>query len=261
MSDASLRAEGLCARHGRQRVFSDLSMQIRTGEIVALLGPNGCGKTTLIRCLTGLHSPCEGAIWLDDRSLFAHSLRQRARRIAYVPQYHRLAFGYPVLAIVLMGRMAGRGLLARPGRHDHEQAMAALEKVGAANLADRPYTQLSGGQRQLVLIARALAQDAAFLILDEPTNNLDYGNQLRLLDRLRELVSEHHGILFTTHHPEHALGTASRTILLKQGHILAEGEPEATLSHERLLTLYDLPKSTQLTVPFPSKPKNKGNAS
>lgn len=240
MSGPTLEAMNLAAGHHGRPVFESIALAVHPGEIVALLGPNGCGKTTLLRCLVGVHRPMKGAVRVEGKRIENLSPSHRAACIAYVPQYHRQAFGYRVLDIVLMGRLAGRGMLARPSRDDVGCALDILAGVGLADHAELPYTELSGGQRQLVLIARALAQEVPLLVLDEPVNNLDYGNQWRLLDRLKQLVDPSHAVLFTTHHPEHALHVASRAVLMKQGHLLANGAPESVLHESAIRDLYGL---------------------
>ncbi|HEY0302368.1 MAG TPA: ABC transporter ATP-binding protein, partial [Rhizomicrobium sp.] len=158
-------------------VGRSLDVALDTGEVLALLGPNGGGKTTLLKTLLGLLTPIAGAVRLDDKALGDYSIQQRARLIAYVPQVHVGTFAFTVETVVLMGRTAHGDLFSRPSAHDHDVAARALSRFGIAHLSPRPYTQISGGERQLVLLARALAQEPQFIVLDEPTASLDFGNQ------------------------------------------------------------------------------------
>lgn len=236
-----LEAENLMAGHHGEPVFSGLNLQLNLGEVVALLGPNGCGKTTLLRTLMGLHPASEGQVTFDNRPVNKLANRARARLISYVPQYHRLAFAYPVIDMVTMGVMAGYSEWARPSKEQQAQAYDALAQLGIEDLANRPYTELSGGQRQMVLIARALAQDTPYLFLDEPTNGLDYGNQIRLMQKIRDLAHKTRCIVMTTHHPEQALMAASRVITLQNGEIRQDGSPRAVVTQQRISQLYGLP--------------------
>ena len=156
-----------------------LDIALATGEVLALLGPNGGGKTTLLKTLLGLLKPKSGEVRLGDKPLGDYSIRDRARVIAYVPQVHIGTFAFTVETVVLMGRTAHGTLFSRPSARDRAVALAVLERFGIAALADRPYTMISGGERQLVLLARALAQEPQFVVLDEPTASLDFGNQGR----------------------------------------------------------------------------------
>jgi iron complex transport system ATP-binding protein len=229
--------------YGRKKVLNGLKLEIAAGGIVALLGPNGSGKSTLLKLLLGLLKPERGTVALRGRELVRYSRRELAREVAYVPQVHREAFGYTVREIVLMGRMASTPFLARYGARDLELVEEALEKLEIAHLSDRPYTQISGGERQLALIARAIAQGASTFIMDEPTNNLDYGNQIRLLERIARLAVDGHTFLMTTHHPDHALSIADRVVLMKQGTILRDGPASSTITPRALCELYDLRES------------------
>ena len=167
--------------YGTRTVVYDVSFRIRTGEVVCLLGPNGSGKTTLFKAMLGLLPLQAGEMRLEGKNVRRWSRRDYARHIAYVPQLHVPSFPYTVLDMVSMGRTPYLGACSSPGPSDRRIANEVMEEISIAHLRDRPYTEISGGERQLVLIARALAQRPQFLIMDEPTSHLDYGNQIRTL--------------------------------------------------------------------------------
>ncbi|MGM0517930.1 MAG: ABC transporter ATP-binding protein [Pseudomonadota bacterium] len=235
-----LAMRNLSAGHGGTPVIHGVSFSVAAGESISLLGPNGCGKTTLLRTLLGLHPADAGAVRLDGRPLADWTARERARFVAYIPQVHVGAFGHRVIEVVMLGRTAHRGLFARYTAEDRRIAREALARVGIESLAERPYTQISGGQRQLALIARALAQQARLFVMDEPVNGLDFGNQLRLLDLIRQLRDEGLTVIQTTHYPDHALYAASRVLLMHEGRVLADGPPEATMTPDHLARLYGI---------------------
>lgn len=237
-SASSLAAVGLGFDRGRRRIVADVHLQLARGEVLALLGPNGAGKSTLLRLLLGLLRPGSGAVLLDGQPLAAVPRRVLARRLSYVPQLHVPPFPYSVEQVVVLGRLAGTSLLRAPGRKDRAVVHELLQRVGIAHLADSPYTEISGGERQLALIARALAQGADFLIMDEPATGLDYGHQHRLLMRLRALAAAGYGVVFTTHHPEHALLAADRTLLLQAGRLHASGPTAEVLTPASIESLY-----------------------
>jgi len=223
----------------RDRVVGNhLDISLKAGEVLALLGPNGGGKTTLLKTLLGLLPPKGGEVRLGDRPLASYTLRERARRIAYVPQSHGATFGFMVETFVLMGRTAHGTLFSRPSTADRAIAARMLERFGIAHLADRPYTKISGGERQLALLARALAQEPKFVVLDEPTASLDFGNQGRVMREIRALGASGHGVLFTTHDPNHAMRAADRAFLLRQGVHMADGEVRTVLNRAQLEALY-----------------------
>jgi len=223
----------------RDRVVgSHLDISLRPGEVLALLGPNGGGKTTLLKTLLGLLPPKGGEVQLGGRPLTSYTARERARHIAYVPQSHAATFAFDVETIVLMGRTAHGTLFSRPSPGDRVIAIRMLERFGIAHLAGRPYTNISGGERQLTLLARALAQQPQFVVLDEPTASLDFGNQGRVMQEIRALGASGHGVLFTTHDPNHAMRAADRAFLLRQGVRLADGEVRTVLNREQLEALY-----------------------
>ena len=215
-----------------------LDVALSTGEVLALLGPNGGGKTTLLKTLLGLLKPKAGEVLLGGKPLDNYSISERARVVAYVPQVHISTFAFTVETVVLMGRTAHGSLFSRPSGQDRAVAQAALERFGIATLANRPYTMISGGERQLVLLARALAQEPQFIVLDEPTASLDFGNQGKVMKEIRALAKSGHGVLFTTHDPNHALRAADRAYLLREGARIADGPVATVLNREQLEALY-----------------------
>jgi len=226
----------------RDRVVgTGLDVTLNRGEVLALLGPNGSGKTTLLKTLLGLIVPRHGEVMIGDRALSSYRLRERARLIAYVPQAHVATFAFAVEAVVLMGRSAHGGLLSRPTGADRAAVADAMQRFGIGALAGRPYTMISGGERQLVLLARALAQEPQFIVLDEPTASLDFGNQGKVLQEIRALASAGHGVLFTTHDPNHALRAADRAYLIRDGVRLAVGTAREVLTRTELERLYRAP--------------------
>lgn len=213
-------------------------LAIEGSEITCLLGPNGSGKTTLLRTLLGLLPPLGGAVTLDGRALGEWKAAARAARLAYVPQAAESYFDFSVLEVVEMGRTMHRGAFSQPGKDDREHARRALERLGIAALAERPLNRVSGGERQLALIARALATEATHLLMDEPTANLDYGNQSVVLDEIARLKSAGVAVFFSTHNPEHALRIADRALMIRAGAIMAAGATAEVVNSENLSALY-----------------------
>lgn len=234
----ALRAENLCIGHGKRVVASGLSFTVAPSQVLALLGPNGSGKSTLFRTLLGLLPPLGGSLWLDGQPLAQWSRRALARRIGYVPQAYASHFDYTVLDTVLMGRAAHLSPLTQPGPADREQAQACLARLGIAHLGARTMHAISGGERQLALIARALAQEAALLVMDEPTASLDFGNQLRVLEQLQQLREQGVAVLLSTHQPDHAMQVADRLMLLDDGRMTGPGPVAEVATAEALAALY-----------------------
>lgn len=233
-----LVAENISFGFPEKPVLRDISFGVRKGEIISLLGPNGSGKTTLLKTLLGLYRLDKGRILFEGRTIT--SLRQQAlaRSIAYVPQIHRASFAYSVIDVVLMGRIPHKTFFSRFSADDMEIAHQALDKLSILHLRDRPYTRISGGERQLALIARAMTQGAHTFIMDEPANGLDYGNQIKLLEGLIDLCDEGYTFIKSTHFPDHALWVADRVIMLKEGSIIADGAPGEVITSENLFALY-----------------------
>jgi iron complex transport system ATP-binding protein len=206
--------------------------------VLALLGPNGSGKTTLLKTLLGLIPPQGGEVLLDGQPIARLPLRERALLLAYVPQVAATGFGFLAREVALMGRTAHAGFFARPSARDHAVVDAALARLGIAALADRPVTQISGGERQLVWLARALAQEPRCVVLDEPTASLDFGNQGHVLREIRRLAEAGLAVLFTTHDPNHALRFADRVLLIRDGGTMAQGPVRELIDGPHLRRLY-----------------------
>ncbi|MGB3388160.1 MAG: ABC transporter ATP-binding protein [Pseudaminobacter sp.] len=219
------------------RSLAGIGFEVKRGDVVCVLGPNGAGKTTLIRCLLGGLS-ASGKIVVDGVPARDLNPRQFATRIAHVPQTTHSVFGHMVRDIVLMGRSAHLGMMEAPGARDRGIAEVSLERVGIAHLADRQFATVSGGERQLCLLARALAQEAPVLIMDEPAASLDFGNQVKILEIVGSLARSGYAIMMTTHHPDHALLTGTQVLALREGRIFGTGAPHALLTSEFLSGLY-----------------------
>ncbi len=236
-----LEVKGLSFSYGAHRVFEDVSFEARSGQTVCLLGHNGVGKSTLFRCLLGLAEGYGGEIRVDGDEIRTMSRREFARRVAYIPQSTDPAFDYSVVDVVLMGRTAhGRGF-AGTTPADEEAAFEALDRVGIASLADCGFARISGGERQMVLIARALAQKTGMLVMDEPTANLDFGNQYRTMRLIEDLRASGYLVVMSTHNPQQALAWATSVLVLHGGRLFAQGAPEAVLTRETMERIYGIP--------------------
>lgn len=219
-------------------VTEAISLSVTSGQALYLLGPNGSGKTTLFKTILGILEKRSGSILIDGKDTAHWPQRRLAQALAYVPQAHSPPFPYSVRDVVLTARTAHLGLFGMPSRQDVEISDEAIATLGLSHLADARYTEISGGERQLVLIARAVAQQSQFLVLDEPTSNLDFGNQIKVLTKVRELARRGYGLLITTHLPDQAFLCASHVALLKQGRLMALGDPHAVLSETLLRETY-----------------------
>jgi iron complex transport system ATP-binding protein len=235
-----LEARGLAYGHRGQALGRELDLTLAPGNALCVLGPNGAGKSTLLRTLLGLLPPVAGTVTLDGEDAARLDRAEISRRVAYVPQAAPAVFEFSVLDIVEMGRVAHRGAFARPARRDAEIARAALERLGIGALAERPIGAISGGERQLALIARALAAQSGCIVLDEPTAQLDYGNQARVMEELARLRDGGIGILLCTHDPDHAFLLADQVLLLRRGGALASGAAAQVLDAGNLSQLYGI---------------------
>jgi iron complex transport system ATP-binding protein len=218
-----------------------ISLEIPPGTITAILGPNGSGKTTLLHLLLGILSPTQGTILMAGQPRGEYTRRMLSRMVGLVPQDENIPFELDVLEYVLLGRAPYLGLMEKPGRDDEEAALAVLEATGLTPLIQRTVPSLSGGERQLVTVARALAQEPRILLLDEPTSHLDLRNTRRILQIARELAGRGVTIVFTTHDPNAAAASADRVVLLRQGQVVAAGAVREVLTSETLTATYEMP--------------------
>lgn len=226
--------------YGAEPVLRDVSFQVESGQFVCILGANGCGKTTLLKTMLGFFRPQGGSVLLDGENVHTMDVRRMAQKVAYIPQSHVPPFPFRVIDVVLMGRTPYLSRTYRPTQEDHQIAMDALERLGITSLADRRYTALSGGQRQLVIIARAIAQQTGIIIMDEPTASLDFGNQYLVLAQLLKLKQQHMSIVMVTHNPEHAIYCADRIIAMRDGRVLMDGTTEQIITEPLLREIYGM---------------------
>jgi iron complex transport system ATP-binding protein len=235
-----LDVAGVAVRLGPRAVLAGVDLEVAAGEVVGLLGRNGAGKTTLLRVACGALAPDAGQVRLEGRALDSIDRRERARIAALVPQDAQLAFPFSVAEVVLMGRTPHLGWLGFEGAHDLDVARAAMARMGIAALADRSVLTLSGGERQLAMVARALAQEPRLLLLDEPTAFLDLRHRLEVLTVVRELAAAGTSALVVSHDLGVAARFCDRLVLLGDGRVLASGPPRAVLTPDLLRAAFGI---------------------
>ncbi len=219
-------------------IFSDISFSLAEQEVLCILGPNGIGKSTLIRCLANLNPLCAGGIRLHDRDVRSLNHRDVAKVVGYVPQAHEIVFPFPVREFVLMGRAPHLELFSSPGKDDYAKADEAIGLVGIRKIADKPVNEISGGEYQLAMIARALAQEPEVLLLDEPTSHLDFGNQIRVLEIIDRLASDGLSVIMSSHFPDHAFLTSNNVAIMQHGSFMAYGLAEEVVTEKNLKQTY-----------------------
>jgi iron complex transport system ATP-binding protein len=240
MTAPLVRVREASFRYGQREILRNLNLEVHRGEILSVLGPNGCGKTTLLRCIAGALAPSSGSVQVGGDEVRSLAPPARARRIGFLIQDHTPTFPFAVGDVVLMGRAPHLGLFGFPGARDRALADAALDRVGLLSLKHRPYTRVSGGERQLVLLARILAQEPDLILLDEPTTHLDLRNQVLTLRTVRSLAAGGMTMIMTTHDPNHALWFEGRAALMKDGHFMAVGRAEEVMTEATLTSTYDV---------------------
>ena len=234
-----LKLENISCNYGKENIIENITFNVKKGEILSILGANGSGKSTLLKAIVGL-LPYAGTLLLDGVESKKLTTKKRASLIAYVPQSTVIPFEFNVLEVVLMGRFHASSFGLSYSVDDKNIAFKALSQVGIESFSDKIYRYLSGGQRQLVLIARALAQQSELIIMDEPVTGLDLGNQIRLLDLMEELTFLGHTIVQTTHNPNHALRVSQKVVWIHKRNILSFGEPNVVVSPENIRKVYQV---------------------
>lgn len=235
-----LEVKNAVCGYGTKKVVENISLSVETGEILCLLGPNGVGKTTFFKSILGLLNLLGGEILIDGENVLKLPKKEIAKLIGYVPQAHTPPFPFSVLDVVVMGRTAHMGMFASPSLKDIKIAEEALETLGISFLKDRIYTEISGGERQMVLIARALTQQPKILIMDEPTSNLDFGNQIRVLEQINNLSKKGMGIIMTSHFPNHVFLCSTKVALMQRDNVFAVGSVEDVVTEENLKSAYGI---------------------
>lgn len=226
--------------YGSRTVINDISFDVETGDILCLLGPNGVGKTTLFKSILGFLKLQGGKILLNGENIQEWPKNRLAKAIGYVPQAHTPPFPFSVLDVVVMGRVAHLGIFSSPTQKDIKIAEEALETLNISFLKNRIYTEISGGERQMVLIARALTQNPLILVMDEPTSNLDFGNQMRVLEQINHLSKKGLTVIMTSHFPNHAFICSTKVVILKKDGVYLKGSAAEVMTEENLKAAYGI---------------------
>lgn len=235
---SELVVESLSFSYGARTVLRDISFTVRPGDFVALLGPNGAGKSTLFRSILRFSGHYGGVVRVDGVDTRSMARRALAQKVAYIPQSSQQAFDYTIMELVLMGAAMRLPLFKTPDAKEEARALGILGELGIAHLAERSCDEVSGGEYQLALLARTLMQEASILIMDEPTANLDYGNQFRVMERVSKLVSSGFAVIMSAHDPNQVLQHASRVLVIDEGTLCADGAPAEVMTEGLLSKIY-----------------------
>ena len=244
----------------KENIFNDVNLSLENGDVLCILGPNGTGKSTLIKCINGLLKLKEGSILINNQNIHSLNKNDLAKMIGYIPQSHNSTFAFSVFDVVLMGRAPHLSLTSVPGEKDYKIAENALKSLGISHLTHKTYTEISGGERQMVLIARVLAQQPQILLLDEPTSHLDFGNQIRTLNVINKLAESGLSVIMTSHFPDHAFLSSNKVAIMNGGTIMEIGTPESVITEENMRRAYNIDvkilevdKHRKACIPMPIK--------
>jgi iron complex transport system ATP-binding protein len=239
-----VRTEGLSFSYENREILNGIDFHSESGEITAILGPNGCGKTTLLDCIIGFIKPERGEVFIREKNLQSLSIKEIAREVAYIPQKTSPAFSFSVIEMAVSGRVAHLGIFSSPGEKDYAIAERSLMETGIWHLRDRTYGTLSGGEAQLAIIARALSQETDILIMDEPTAYLDFNNSYMVIDIIIHIVREFgKSVIFTTQNPNEIFyinrsGLKTKSLMLKNSRIFRSGPAKKVMTKENLKELF-----------------------
>lgn len=236
----NFEAKDIRAGYENVDIVKNISFSLDSGEVLCLLGPNGVGKTTLFKSLLGFLPLHGGQVLIDGQPFNYNDCKKQATLIGYVPQLHEPPFPFQVLDVVVMGGIAQMNIFIGPNREEYQKAEDILEMLGVGFLSDKVYTEVSGGERQMVLIARALMQEPKFLMMDEPTSNLDFGNQMRVLQQVRMLAAKGMGIIMTSHFPDHAFMCCTKAAVMCKDTTFKVGSVKETITEEALQKAYGI---------------------
>ena len=225
---------------GKENIFENINFSVQKGDVFCILGPNGTGKTTLIKCINGLMKLSSGEILFNNKNIYSMNKTEIAKNIGYIPQIHNSTFPFSVMDVVLMGRSPHLEMFASPGENDIKIAEESLKTLNITHMRDVPYTEISGGEQQLVFLARILTQKPSILLLDEPTSHLDFGNQMRTLNIIEKLAKSGLSIVMSSHFPDQAFISANKVALMKGKNFIDIGAPEEVINEENMEKIYDI---------------------
>jgi len=237
----SLCVEGLSFSYdGKSKVFENVGFSVEKGQVLCILGPNGSGKSTLLRCVNSLLNVDGGSVTVNEKSISAIIRKELSKQIGFLPQIHVSTFPFSVREVAVMGRSPHLGLAESPSDKDYRIADENLKLLGISHLSDKPYTHISGGERQLALIAMVLTQQPYILLLDEPTSHLDFGNQVRMLELVKRLSENGLTVVLTTHFPDHAFHLSSKVAIMHEKTIMVAGGCDDVITEANLKKIYGI---------------------